>query len=137
MEERDLTIGQVARQAGVHVETVRYYQRLGLIEEPPRPWSGYRRYPVAVVDRIRFIKRAQELGFRLAEIGELLAMDQGSCAEVRARAEAKRAQIAAQIRDLVRLRQTLDELIRRCRAEESAPGCPIVESLTGAGRSTS
>jgi MerR family mercuric resistance operon transcriptional regulator len=124
-----LTIGRVARSAGVNVETVRYYQRVGLVSEPPKPSQGYRVYPQQAVDRITFIKRAQRLGFSLEEIGELLDLRDGHCADVRVRAEAKRAQIIGQIRDLEALRATLDTLIGACRAGREDAHCPIVETL--------
>lgn len=124
-----LTIGRVARSAGVNVETVRYYQRVGLIAEPPKPRQGYRLYRPESVDRITFIKRAQRLGFSLVEIGELLELRDGHCADVRARAEEKRAQIIGQIQDLEALRETLDTLISACRAGREDAHCPIVETL--------
>jgi len=128
-----LTIGRLARAAGVHVETIRYYQRRGLLPEPARPPGGVRRYPAALVDRIRFIKRAQQLGFSLKEIGELLELGDGRCADVRARAEARLTQVEAQIRDLERLRATLAALVRACRTHRGARGCPIVASLAEGG----
>lgn len=125
----ELTIGRLARVAGVNVETVRYYQRVGLIHEPPRPPEGYRRYSPDTVDRIRFIKRAQKLGFSLGDISELLELGDGRCADVRARAEQKNAQIEAQIRDLEAMRDTLEKLIRACRSGKDPVHCPIVQSL--------
>ena len=133
MARDTLTIGRLARAAGVNVETIRYYQRLGLVPEPPRPTGGYRHYPPETVDRIRFIKRAQRLGFTLQEIGELLALGDGACEDVRRRAERKCAQIAAQIRDLQALHRTLEQLITRCREGDGGGGCPIIESIAGAG----
>ena len=108
MQPATLTIGRLARAAGVNVETVRYYQRLGLVGEPAKPESGFRHYPADTLDRIVFIKRAQQLGFRLEEIRELLELGDGHCADVRNRAEEKRGQIEAQIRDLRAMRATLD-----------------------------
>jgi len=133
---RPLTIGRLARAAGVHVETVRYYERRGLLARPARAEGGFRHYPLEAVDRLRFIKRAQELGFQLKEIKELLALTTGHCVDVRARAEAKRTHIAAQIKDLKALQRTLDRLIRSCRAGASEACCPIVESLTGRSKAT-
>ena len=127
---RPLTIGHLARAAGVNVETVRYYQRVGLVTEPAKPLDGYRHYPPETVDRIRFIKRAQKLGFRLAEISELLELGDGRCADVRSRAEHKRNVIDRQIADLTALRNTLDELIHACQENDHA-ACPIVETLAG------
>ena len=126
-----LTIGQLAKAASVNVETIRYYQRVGLIDEPPKPHTGFRTYLPDVVDRIHFIKRAQQLGFTLDEIRELLELGDGHCADVRARAEIKRDHIDAQIRDLRSLRETLDKLIGVCGSGKEAPACPIVETLAG------
>ena len=129
MQPATLTIGRLARAAGVNVETVRYYQRLGLVDEPAKPESGFRHYSADTLDRIVFIKRAQQLGFRLEEIRELLELGDGHCADVRNRAEEKRGQIEAQIRDLRAMRATLDKLIAACRAGRGDAHCPIVETL--------
>ncbi len=129
MQPTTVTIGRLARAAGVNVETVRYYQRLGLVDEPPKPESGFRHYPADTLDRIVFIKRAQQLGFRLEEIRELLELGDGHCANVRAKAEQKRRQIEAQIRDLRAMGATLDELIAACRAGRGDARCPIVATL--------
>jgi MerR family mercuric resistance operon transcriptional regulator len=129
MQPDTLTIGRLARAAGVNVETVRYYQRLGLVDEPVKPETGFRHYPTDTLDRIVFIKRAQQLGFRLEEIRELLELGDGQCADVRSRAEEKRSQIEAQIRDLQAMGATLDELIAACRAGRGDAHCPIVQTL--------
>ncbi len=128
-----LTIGYLARMAGVNIETVRYYQRTGLIDEPPKPSSGYRIYPLQTVDRIKFIKRAQGLGFSLKEINELLELGDGHCADVRVKAEEKRAHIEQQIIELTKLRNTLDTLINSCQNTDDSVHCPIVETLAGQG----
>lgn len=130
MHEKGLTIGRLAEQAGVNVETVRYYQRVGLITEPPRPMQGFRHYPSETINRIRFIKRAQQLGFKLDEIRELLDLGSGHCEDVRSRAEKKREQIVRQIRDLESLKATLDTLIDACREGKGNACCPVVEALT-------
>jgi MerR family mercuric resistance operon transcriptional regulator len=122
------TIGTLGRAAGVHVETVRYYQRIGLIAEPPRPPGGVRHYAPESVERIRFIKRAQRLGFTLHEIAELLDLGDGRCTDVRRRAEARRDQITAQIGDLQAMRDALEGLIRACRTGRRRH-CPIVQNL--------
>jgi len=128
---RDLTIGKVARAAGVNVETVRYYQRSGLVPEPPRPAGSVRRYSNETVARLRFIKRAQELGFTLAEIRRLLALgDPQSCGKARALAAEKLALVRARIADLERMRAALESLIRRCDAVRGKVACPIIETLT-------
>ena len=105
-----LSIGQVARRAGVGVETVRFYEREGLLEEPPRRASGYRQYSEPVVARLHFIKRAQKLGFSLKEITELLLLRvdaQTSCEEVKGRTEAKIAEVERKMVELQRMRQAL------------------------------
>ncbi|WP_323844339.1 Hg(II)-responsive transcriptional regulator [Microbulbifer magnicolonia] len=126
---KPLTIGRLARAAGVHVETVRYYERRGLIEQPARPAQGHRAYPRAALERLLFIKRAQELGFTLQEIDGLLALGSGQCAEVLAIAEEKLAAVEAKIADLQRLQAVLDRLVRSCKANRSSAHCPIVETL--------
>lgn len=131
MNSDKLTIGHLARAAGVNVETVRYYQRVSLVQEPPKPLAGYRHYPSDTVDRLKFIKRAQQLGFRLKEIAELLELGDGRCADIRTRAEEKRTQIHQQIKDLVNLRETLDALIKTCQSDNHPVQCPIVETLSG------
>ena len=124
-----LTIGRLACKAGVNVETVRYYQRIGLVEEPGKPAEGFRIYSPDTVDRITFIKRAQVLGFSLDEVRELLEIGDGHCADVRSRAEEKRDRVVAQIGELDALRRTLDTLIDACLAGRDDAHCPIVESL--------
>lgn len=134
MTKTNLTIGVLAKAADVNIETVRYYQRIGLITEPEKPLQGYRIYPSATLTRLKFIKRAQQLGFSLAEITELLELGEGSCVDVRERAEQKRDQIDKQINDLNNLRATLSELISSCQnganAGSSSSHCAIVETLT-------
>ena len=125
-----LTIGRLAKATGVNVETVRYYQRIGLIYEPEKPLQGFRNYRTETIGRITFIKRAQKLGFSLTEISELLELGDGHCADVRARAEEKRARVEMQINALQGLLATLDDLICACREERDDAHCPIVESLT-------
>ena len=127
-----LTIGRVARAAGVNVETVRFYERKGLVEQPRSPEHGFRRYDHGVVDRIRFIKRAQELGFTLAEVDELLSLqDVGSCGDVRPVAEEKLAQVRAKLRDLHRVRRALEEYLVACEGTAPDASCPILDSLAG------
>src|SRR6266699_3899323 len=112
-----LSIGQVARRAGVGVETVRFYEREGLLEEPPRRASGYRQYSEQVVTRLHFIKRAQQLGFSLKEISELLLLRvdaQTSCDEVKQRTEAKIAEVERKMVELQRMRQALLQVASLC-----------------------
>ena len=126
---KQLTIGRVAKKAGVNIETIRYYQRIGIIKEPQKPLSGFRIYSTDTINRITFIKRAQQLGFSLKEVVELLDLGEGHCADVRLKAEMKRKQIEDQIRDLKKLHSTLDTLINTCQQETGSVACPIVETL--------
>ncbi len=126
-----LTIGKLAQKAGVNVETIRYYQRVGLILEPVKPLEGYRHYPEATVARVCFIRRAKDLGFTLKEILELLSLDNGDCAEVRTLAERKRSNINQRIDDLRAMLSVLEELIDQCKLHtDSTPGCAIIETLS-------
>ena len=128
----ELTIGEVAKRAGVHVETLRYYERRGLIEEPPRTSSNYRMFPLESVRRIRFIKRAQELGFSLEEIGELLSLraaPKAQCGDVRRRAEAKLDDIDEKMRDLRRMKKALSGLVAQCSGRGPISECPILEAI--------
>ena len=131
-----LRIGQVARLSGLSIDTIRFYERRGLIEEPPRAASGYREYPRGVVRRLRFVRRAKELGFSLAEIEELLALSydaEASTADVRARAEAKIADLSGRIADLEKMRAILVELTRACSASGPEEACPILSALLTTG----
>lgn len=127
-----LTIGKVANQAGVGVETVRFYEREGLIDEPPRRASGYRQYEPEVVRRIRFIRHAKELGFTLREIKELLELrvePDGQCCGVLELAEAKIADIDERLRKLRKMRRTLASLTRDCQRNRSTDECPILKAI--------
>lgn len=129
---KSMTIGQIARQAGVGVETIRFYERIGLIEDPPRRESGYRQYSPEEVARIQFIKRAKELGFSLKEIKELLFLrvdPETTCADVKKRAEAKIADIEGKIADLQRIKQALVKITDACSGEGPISQCPILEAL--------
>jgi len=131
MAARSMTIGALAKAARVNVETVRYYQRRKLLGVPARPTGGVRRYGEDALARIRFIKRAQDLGFTLDEIAALLELERFSaCRPARALAAKKLALVDARLHDLERLRSVLEELIERCDAG-SARGCAIIESLSG------
>jgi len=127
-----LSIGQVARRAGVGVETVRFYEREGLLEEPPRRASGYRQYSEQVVKRLHFIKHAQKLGFSLKEITEqlLLRVDgQTSCEEVKGRTEAKIAEVERKLIELQRMRQALLQVATLCTGQGPASACPMLDAL--------
>ncbi len=129
-----LTSGQVADQAGVNKETLRYYERRELIDEPPRDSSNYRQYPVEVVDRIKFIKRAQELGFSLQEIETLLEMTDGELddqEEILDFAEQKLEDIRRKLEEYRKLEALFSELIEDCRSGDSIHSCPLIEALTG------
>lgn len=123
------TIGKLAKTAGVNVETVRYYHRIGLLVEPEKPYSGYRHYPASAVARIRFIKRAQQLGFTLKEISELLSLDGGHCDDVRKMAEQKCRHIDNQIKDLLALRNVLENLIKGCKTDPAAQHCSLIDAI--------
>ena len=127
-----LTIGQLAKQGGVHLETIRYYERRGILPRPPRTGSGYRAFPDEAVRRVRFIKRAQVLGFSLREIEELLTLrgrPGRSCATVQAKATAKIADIDAKLRQLNAMRGALTRLVATCARRGTTNACPILDSL--------
>lgn len=127
-----LTIGELAKRAEVNLETVRYYERRGLLPKPPRSSSGYRVFPLDAVGRIRFIKRAQELGFSLKEIEDLLALrvtPNSTQADVRERATAKISDIDEKVRRLRAMRRSLMRLTAVCCGEGSVSECPILENL--------
>ncbi len=129
---KSLTIGHLAREAGVNLETVRYYERRGLLPKPPRSASGYRLFPSDAARRLRFIKRAQELGFSLKEIRELLSLRVSrstTSRDIRTRAEAKIADIDAKIRSLESMKKTLRKLTNVCEGCVPVAECPILESL--------
>lgn len=129
---RNLTIGQLARKAQVNVETIRYYERRGLIPDPPRRESGYRQYSEDAVSRIHFIKRAKELGFSLKEISELLSLrvdPDTTCGDVKRRAEVKIADVEEKIRALQRIKKALTKLVAFCRGSGPTSECPIMEAL--------
>ena len=128
-----IKIGDLADQAGVHHETIRYYQRLGLMPTPRREYGTIRRYGEDAASRLRFIKRAQGLGFSLDEVKLLLELSSGEhCAETRTVAEQKRRLIEQKIADLHGMQAALETLIRCCRTGKKGKGCPIIESLSAA-----
>lgn len=126
-----MTIGRVAKLAEVGVETIRFYEREGLIEEPPRRASGYRQYPTDTVNRLRFIRRAKELGFTLKEIKELMSLRDGGGrrrGEVRKIAEVRMRDIDQKLARLQAMRSALHGLVESC-ACGRRPTCPILEAL--------
>ena len=126
-----MTIGSLAKAAGVNIETIRYYQRIHLVDEPGKPEQGYRRYPASFIDRIRFIKRAQDLGFTLNEITDLLSLNDGNCEQARTIAEHKRELIQRRIEDLNAMQNALTKLIEKCRKNvDGQHHCAIIETLT-------
>ena len=131
-----LKVGEVAKQAGVNLQTIHYYERRGLLPKPPRTGSNYRAYPEDAVLRVRFIKRAQELGFTLKEIKELLSLraaPRTRCADVRERAEAKVQDIDRKVGTLQAMRKALNKLIGECSGSGPVSQCPILEALDSEG----
>lgn len=131
---KHLTIGQFARQAGVGIDTVRFYERAGLIPAASRTASGYRTYSDADIRRMRFIRRSKALGFTLEEIAELLSLSagQGGRAEVKALAERRLQDLDVKIQELTALRDTLASHARRCSGRGPVAGCPIIEAVLAA-----
>jgi MerR family mercuric resistance operon transcriptional regulator len=132
MEEASsgLTIGALAKAAGVHVETIRFYQLKGLLRTPGRPAQGIRRYAAAYVARVRFIKAAQRLGFSLDEAGQLLQLDDGThCGEAAALAEARLTDVRERLRDLRGIETALSELVRACHTRRGKVSCPLIATL--------
>lgn len=127
-----MTIGQLAARAGVNIQTVRYYERRGLMPRPSRTRAGYRQYTPEAAHRLTFIKRAQDLGFSLQEIAELLALrlrHASACTAVEARARDKIEVVEGKIRELERMKRTLQRLAAACQAREPTGDCPILEVL--------
>jgi MerR family transcriptional regulator, mercuric resistance operon regulatory protein len=130
MQQENYTIGDVAGAAGVGVETVRYYERRGLVPQPGRGMSSYRRYGRGHVDRIRFIKRAQNLGFTLEEIASLLALEDGTDRRsIRRIAAARLEETRRRIADLRRIERALAHLLHECETHIRAPRCPIIAAI--------
>ena len=131
-----LAIGKVARQAGIGVETIRFYERTGLLEEPPRNVSGYRQYSSEAVVKLRFIKKAKQLGFSLKEIEEFIALrhkQDATCGDIKAQAEQKIKNIEERIRDLTKMKEALLELTRQCSDNGPVHECPILTALEPIG----
>ena len=124
------TIGRLAKQANVNIETIRYYQRVGLIQKPKKPKQGYRIYPTEYILRIKFIKRAQELGFTLKEIEDLLDLGDGNCKQVQHLAEQKLAQIEKRVKDLKAIKKALNSLIKQCQTQSENIHCALIDSLS-------
>lgn len=126
-----LTIGALARASGVHLETIRCYQRLGLVPQPARPVGSVRRYDERAVARLHFIRRVQQLGFSLEEVRQLLALEHGGqCEATRRLAEARLAEVDVRLAQLSRMRRELRRLIADCAGAGRAPRCPIIDTLS-------
>ncbi len=134
-----MTISKAARRGGVGIETIRFYERRGLIPQPPRPNdSGFRVYPEQTVQRIRFIRQAQEIGFSLREIEELLSLradPSADCADVRRQATAKLEEVDRKVAKLEEIRGALHELIAACPGSGALRVCSIMEALVTASES--
>ena len=127
---KSLTIGGFAQAAGVNVETIRFYQRKGLLPEPHKPLGSIRRYCATDVERVRFVKSAQRLGFSLDEIAELLRLEDGAhCKEASTLAEHKLKDVREKLADLTRMETALFELVRSCRATKGNVSCPLISAL--------
>jgi len=123
------TISKVAKEIGINIETVRFYQRKGLINQPIKPAQGYRHYPEETVNRIRFIKRSQELGFTLSEIESLLVLNDSPCSQVQQLATQKLIAIQKKQADLQLLEQALIEHLNQCKSNKDDSHCPIIDAL--------
>ncbi len=131
VDESGHTIGAFAADAGVTVETIRFYQRRGLVPEPKRSFGRIRRYGASDVARVRFVKSAQRLGFSLEEIAGLLRLEDGAhCAEARAAAEHKLADVRAKLADLQRIETALAQLVEECCAATGNVRCPLIALLS-------
>ena len=130
MKIDNLSIGAFAEAAGVNVETIRFYQRKGLLPEPDRPYGSIRRYGEADVARVRFVKSAQRLGFSLDEVDGLLTLDDGAhCDEARQRAEHKLIDVRSKLADLLRIESVLTTLVDDCCASHGTVSCPLIAAL--------
>ncbi|MBI5718809.1 MAG: Hg(II)-responsive transcriptional regulator [Burkholderiales bacterium] len=129
-DQNGLTIGAVAKAAGVNVETVRFYQRRALLPEPDRPYGGIRRYEAEDIARVKFVKAAQRLGFSLDEVAGLLKLDDGThCDEGRKLAEVKLADVRKKLKDLRRIESVLASLVRDCCVSRGKVSCPLIDTL--------
>lgn len=130
MHSDQLTIGALAKASSVNVETIRYYHRIGLLPTPERDYGSIRRYTSDSLKRVRFIKRAQRLGFSLDEVARLLGLaDDVHCAQTRSLAEKKLAVVDEKMADLAAIQDTLRALIASCAKNTGARGCPVIDSL--------
>lgn len=123
------TISSAAKELGINVETVRFYERKGLIQQPSKPEIGYRHYPKKTIDRIRFIKRSQQLGFTLDEISNLLTLNDNPCDRVKELALHKLSSVQKKLSDLQLLEKALQSLVNQCQNNNDVSHCPIIDSL--------
>ena len=128
-----LTIGALAKQANVNKETIRYYQKQGLIIEPQKPLNGFRHYPASTIERLLFIKRAQQLGFSLKEIKQLLLLGEKNCQDVQQLAKAKRDKIEQQIKSLQQINSVLNDMINQCDNNNDTDDCRLISALSKQG----
>ena len=127
-----MKIGEIAKRSGIGIETIRYYEREGLLQEPERRPSGYRLYDESTVERLEYIGRAKALGFTLGEIRELLELSfaaHADCDHIRERAAAKLGEIESKIRSLQKMRRSLARILAQCKAEDSPEDCPLVHDI--------
>jgi len=128
--QETMTIGAFAKAAAVNVETIRFYQRKGLLPEPDRPIGGIRRYGPTDVDRVKFVKSAQRLGFNLDEVAQLLKLEDGThCQEAADLAAARLSDVRLRLADLQRMESTLSELVKACSSRRGKVSCPLIASL--------
>jgi MerR family transcriptional regulator, mercuric resistance operon regulatory protein len=125
-----MRIGELARSVDVNVETVRYYQRIGLLELPEKPYGGMRSYNDKDLQRLRFIRRAQQLGFSLENIRELLELSHSDCGQVQKLAAEKLNLVKAKLRQLRRIESILAKTVEQCARRKGNQPCPIIETLT-------
>jgi MerR family transcriptional regulator, copper efflux regulator len=129
--KKPMRIGEVSKRSSVGIETIRYYEREGLLSEPERKPSGFRQYDENIIARLQFIRRAKELGFTLGEIRELLGLwfIKAKCAHVRQLANEKMRDVEAKIAALQQMKRSLRKLIRTCENRDSMEACPLLEGL--------
>lgn len=126
----NLTIGALAKAAGVTVETIRFYQLKGLLRKPDKPYGGIRRYAERHVARVKFVKAAQRLGFSLDEVGQLLKLEDGThCSEAAELAALRLADVRARLADLQRMEEALSKLVSECNAHQGNVSCPLISAL--------
>ena len=125
-----MRIGELARSVDVNVETIRYYQRIGLLELPEKPYGGMRSYNDQDLQRLRFIRRAQQLGFSLEDIRELLELSSSDCERVEKLAAEKLSQVKAKLRQLRKIESILAKTVKQCASRKGNEPCPIIETLT-------